>query len=137
MTPTRHPIIDAFLVRFWNSSGNIDRTAGGLQVGCDVAAPGPRVADFLQPIPQGGAILSKIIKQKHAKTGGLRDLARLEPLAPRFFIVFAKNPSATVSQAPIKTRTIQPVHDFFQPSSYQQFVCSTLNGQRSWKQICR
>ena len=59
----RHPKINVFLARFLEASGNIDGIAAGLRRGCDGAATGLRVSHFLQPTPQGGAILSKIIVQ--------------------------------------------------------------------------
>ena len=61
MDPKRHPKINVFLARFSDPLGNIDGTASG-------AAGGARVSHFLQPTPQGGAILSKNIVQKQAKT---------------------------------------------------------------------
>ena len=57
MDPKRHPKINVFLARFSDPSGNIDGFAGKLQA-----------SHFLQPTPQGGAILSKNIIQKQAKT---------------------------------------------------------------------
>ena len=56
MEPKRHPKINDFLARFSDPSGNIGGTSRE-----------PRVSHFLQPTPQGGAILSKIIVQKQAK----------------------------------------------------------------------
>ena len=61
MEPTRHPKINVFFDGFPKASGNIGGSAGG-------SAAGPRVSHFLQPTPQGGAILSKNIIQKTAKT---------------------------------------------------------------------
>ena len=52
MDPKRHPKINDFLARFSDPSGNIDGTSTEL-----------RLSHFLQPTPQGGAILSKIIVQ--------------------------------------------------------------------------
>ena len=52
-----HPKINVFFDGFPKASGNIDLFAGL-----------PRVSHFLQPTPQGGAILSKNIVQKQAKT---------------------------------------------------------------------
>ena len=52
MEPERHPKINVFLDRFADASGNIDLFAAGL-----------RGSHFLQPTPQGGAILSKNIVQ--------------------------------------------------------------------------
>ena len=83
MEPKRHPIIDVFLARFWNGSGNIDRTAGGPRVGRDGSASGA----LLQRIPQGGPRARGVIKQKQAKRDGLGDLTRLEPLARRIIIL--------------------------------------------------
>ena len=57
MVPKRHQQINVFLARFADASGNID-----------LFASGPQVSHFLQPTPQGGAILSKNIIQKQAKT---------------------------------------------------------------------
>ena len=57
MDAKRHPKCDVFFDGFSDASGNIDGTA--------VDA---RVSHFLQPTPQGGAILSKNIVQKQAKT---------------------------------------------------------------------
>ena len=67
MEPKRHQKINVFLDRFLEASGNIDGIARGLRRGCEGAATGLRVSHFLQPTPQGGAILSKIIVQKQAK----------------------------------------------------------------------
>ena len=77
MEPKKHPRIHVFLARFWNGSGNIGGTAGGLRRG-----------HFLQRIPQGGPRACGVIKQKQAKRDGLEDLTRLGPLARRIFIVF-------------------------------------------------
>ena len=72
MEPKRHQQINVFLDRFLEASGNIDGTATGLRRGCGGAAGGAaaglRVSHFLQPTPQGGAILSKITVQKQAKS---------------------------------------------------------------------
>ncbi len=57
MDPKRHPKINVFLARFSDPLGNI----GGV-------ATDARVSHFLQPTPQGGAILSKNIIQKQRKT---------------------------------------------------------------------
>ena len=57
MEPKRHPRINVFFGVFSDASGNIDGTATDA-----------RVSHFLQPTPQGGAILSKNIVQKQAKT---------------------------------------------------------------------
>ena len=62
MEAKRHPKINVFLGRFSDASGNIDGTAAGPRLE-------PQVSHFLQPTPQGGAILSKNIVQKQAKTG--------------------------------------------------------------------
>ena len=83
MEPKRHPKINVFLARFLEASGNIDGTGGKLRGRCGGAASRLRLSHFLQPTPQGGAILSKSIVQKQAKTDALPDLARLEPLARR------------------------------------------------------
>ena len=61
MEATRHPEINVFFDGFPHAFGNIGGTAGG-------AATGARVSHFLQPTPQGGAILSKITVQKQAKS---------------------------------------------------------------------
>ena len=76
---------------FWLVFGMTLETLMGLRRGCDGAARDPRVGHFLQRIPQGGAILSKIIKQKQAKTAGFADLARLEPLARRILLIVANS----------------------------------------------
>ena len=57
MEPKRHQQINIFFDGFPKASGDID-----------LFATGPRVSHFLQPTPQGGAILSKNIVQKQAKT---------------------------------------------------------------------
>ena len=61
MEAKRHPKGNVFFDGFSDASGNIDLFAGE-----------PQVSHFLQPTPQGGAILSKINKQKQAKTGVVR-----------------------------------------------------------------
>ena len=58
-----HPTIDVFLARFSDASGNIGGTAAEPRRSRGVAVTEPRVAHFLQPTPQGGAILSKNIVQ--------------------------------------------------------------------------
>ena len=49
--PKRHQQINAFLVRFWNGSGNIDGTATGLRRGCGChtfSSRPPRAAPYYQ-----------------------------------------------------------------------------------------
>ena len=58
---------------FWFGFGMALETLMGLRGGCEGAASGPRVAHFLQRIPQGGPRARGVIKQKQAKTAGLQD----------------------------------------------------------------
>ena len=57
MEAKRHLKIDVFFDVFLKASGNIELFAGG-----------PQASHFLQPTPQGGAIISKNIVQKQAKS---------------------------------------------------------------------
>ena len=57
-----------FFDGFPNASGNIELFAGKPRVSREWAAADARVSHFLQPTPQGGAILSKNIVQKQTKT---------------------------------------------------------------------
>ena len=71
---------------FWLGFGMALETLAGLRGGCGGCAGRPRVAHFLQRLPQGGPRARGVIKQKQAKRDGLQDLTRLEPLARRIFI---------------------------------------------------
>ena len=63
MEPKRHSKIDVFLDGFLGVSGNIELSSAGRRRGVEGASGGRRVGHFLQPSPQGGAILSKSIVQ--------------------------------------------------------------------------
>ena len=86
MEPKRHPIIDVFLARFWNASGHIGGTAGGLRRGC-----GPAAAVTLSPADSSGRrhIIEKYCRIMNKNRKIVKDLARPGPLARRFvFVLF-------------------------------------------------
>jgi hypothetical protein len=91
MMPKRHQKINVFLARFLEASGNIDGASRERRGSVGGASRERRVSveghTFSSGSPRAAPYYQRILLNNNPKQAWLEDLARLEPLARRIFLI--------------------------------------------------